>query len=82
MTRGGLNNIVPIAVGLGTVTLAPIAALVLIGSFKPVARMAVKGGIMAGALVRTATATAVTSFKDLAAEAKAEIDANSVRKRR
>jgi len=81
MTRGGLKYIVPIAVGLGAVALAPIAAVVLIGAFKPVARMAVKGGLLAGAFVRTATAATVTSFKDLAAEANAEIDANSGKKR-
>jgi hypothetical protein len=79
--RGGLKNIVPIAVGLGIVALAPIAAVVLIGAFKPVARMAVKGGLQAGAFVRTATAAAVTTFKDLTAEAKAELDANSGKKR-
>jgi hypothetical protein len=81
MTSGDPKHIVPIAVGLGSVALAPIAAVVLIGTFKPVARMAVKGGILAGAFIRTATAAAVTSFKDLAAEAKAEIDANSGKKR-
>ena len=81
ITRGGLKNIVPIAVGLGIVALAPITAVVLIGAFKPVARMAVKGGLLAGAFVRTATAAAVTSLKDLAAEANAEIDANNGKKK-
>jgi hypothetical protein len=80
MARGGPKYIIPTAVGLGTVVLAPVAAVVLIGAFKPVARMAIKGGVLAGTLVRTATAAAVTGFKDLAAEAKAEIDANSAKK--
>ena len=79
-TSGGPKSIVPTAVGLGTMVLAPVAAIVLIGAFKPVARMAIKGGVLAGAFVRTATAAAVTGFKDLAAEAKAEIDANSSKK--
>ena len=80
MTSGGPKHIFPTAAGLGTMVLAPVAAVVLIGSFKPVARMAIKGGVLAGAFVRTAQAAAVTGFKDLAAEAKAEIDANSAKK--
>jgi hypothetical protein len=80
MTSGGPKHIVPTAFGFGTMVLAPVAAVVLIGSFKPVARMAIKGGVLAGAFVRTAPAAAVTGFKDLAAEAKAEIDANSAKK--
>ena len=81
ITRGGLKNIVPIAVGLGTVALAPIAAVVLIGAAKPVARMVIKGGVLAGAFVRTTAAAAVTTYKDLVAEAKAELDASSTKKR-
>jgi hypothetical protein len=61
--------------------LAPIAAVVLTGAAKPVARMAIKGGVLAGAFVRTAAASAVTALKDLAAEAKAELDASSAKKR-
>jgi len=80
MTRGGRKHIVPTAVGLGTMVLAPVAAVVLIGAFKPVAKMAIKGGVLAGAFLRTATAAAVTGLKDLAAEAKAEIDATSAKK--
>ncbi|MGB5620112.1 MAG: DUF5132 domain-containing protein [Desulfobacterales bacterium] len=81
MISGGPKNIFPTAVGLGTMVLAPIAAIVLIGAAKPVAGMAIKGGILAGAFVRTAAAAAVTAFKDLAAEAKAELDAKSAKKR-
>jgi hypothetical protein len=78
---GGPKNIVPTAVGLGTLFLAPIAAAVLIGAAKPFARMATKGGVLAGAFVRTAAAAAVTALKDLAAEAKAELDASRAKKR-
>jgi hypothetical protein len=81
MISGGSKNIFPTAVGLVTMVLAPIAAVVLIGAAKPVARMAIKGGVRAGAFVRTAAAAAVTTFKDLAAEAKAELDASSAKKR-
>jgi hypothetical protein len=81
MISGGPKNIFPTAVGLGTMVLAPIAALVLIGAAIPVARMAIRGGVLAGAFVRTAAAAAVTTFKDLTAEAKAELDANSGKKR-
>ncbi|MFY9707149.1 MAG: DUF5132 domain-containing protein [Desulfobacterales bacterium] len=81
MISGSPKNIFPAAVGLGTLVLAPIAAVVLIGAAKPVTRMVIKGGVLAGAFVRTATAAAVTAFKDLAAEAKAELDASGDRKR-
>ena len=81
MTNGGPKNIVATAVGLGTMVLAPIAAVVLMGAFKPVARMAIKGSVLAGGFVRTAAAASVTAFKDLAVEAKAELDANNAKKR-
>jgi hypothetical protein len=81
MISGSPKNIFPAAVGLGTLVLAPIAAVVLIGAAKPVTRMVIKGGVLAGAFVRTAAAAAVTAFKDLAAEAKAELDASGDRKR-
>jgi hypothetical protein len=81
MIRGGPKYFVPTAVGLGTFFLAPIAAVVLIGAAKPVARMAIKRGVLASAFVRTAAAAAVTALTDLAAEAKAELDAISAKKR-
>ena len=81
MTSGDPKYIVPTAFGLGTMVLAPIAAVVLIGAAKPVARMVIKGGVLAGAFVRTTAAAAVTTYKDLAAEAKAELDASSAKKR-
>ena len=80
MTSGDPKYIVPTAFGLGTMVLAPIAAVVLIGAFKPVARKAIKGSILAGAFVQTTAAAAVTAFKDLAAEAKAELDAGGAKK--
>jgi hypothetical protein len=43
--------------------------------------MVIKGGVLAGAFVRTTAAAAVTTYKDLAAEAKAELDASSANKR-
>jgi hypothetical protein len=81
MISGGPKTVVPKALGLGAIVLAPIAAVVLIGAFKPVAGLALKGGVLAGAFARTATAAAVTAFKDLAAEARAELDASSAKKR-
>jgi len=81
MTSGGPKNIVPTAVGLGTMVLAPIAAVVLIGALKPVAGLALKTGVLVGAFAWTAKAAAVTAFKDLAAEARAELDASRAKKR-
>jgi hypothetical protein len=76
MISGGPKTVVPKALGIGAIVIAPIAAVVLIGAFKPVAGLALKGGVLAGAFARTATA-----FKDLAAEARAELDASSAKKR-
>jgi len=77
----GPKTVMSTVLGLGTMVLAPVAAVVLIGAAKPVARMVIKGGVLAGAFVRTTAAAAVTTYKDLAAEAKAELDASSAKKR-
>jgi len=81
MISGGPKSVMSTVLGLGTMVLAPIAAVVLIGAAKPIARMAIKGGVLAGAFVQTAAAVAETAFKDLTAEAKAELDAKSAKKR-
>ena len=81
MITGGPKTVISTALGRGTMVLAPIAAVVLIGAFKPIGRLALKGGVLAGAFVRTAGAAAVTAFKDLAAEAKSELDASSAKKK-
>ena len=44
MMSGGPKTIMSTAVGLGTMVLAPIAAVVLIGASKPVARYGDQGG--------------------------------------
>jgi hypothetical protein len=80
MINGGPKTVISTALGLGAMVLAPVAAIVLIGAFKPIAGLALKGGVLAGAFVRTAGAAAVTAFKDLAAEAKIELDASSAKK--
>lgn len=81
MIRGGPKAVMPTVLGLGAIVLAPVAAVILIGALKPVAGLALKTGVLAGAFARTATAAAVTAFKDLAAEARAELDASSAKKR-
>jgi hypothetical protein len=80
MIRGGPKTVMPTALGLGTMFLAPVAAVVLIGAFKPVAGLVLRGGVLAGPFVRAAAAAAVTTFKDLAAEAKAELDASNAKR--
>ncbi|MGB5421844.1 MAG: DUF5132 domain-containing protein [Desulfobacterales bacterium] len=82
MISGSPKTVMSTVLGLGTMVLAPIAAVVLISAFKPIARIAIKGGVLAGAFVRTAAAAAVTTFKDLAVEAKAELDASGAKKRK
>jgi hypothetical protein len=81
LISGSPKNIFLTAVGFGTLVLAPVAAVVLIAAAKPVARTAIKGGVLTGAFVRTVAAATVTSLKDLVAEAKTELDASSAKKR-
>ncbi len=78
---GGPKNIGLKSIGFGSLVLAPIAAGVLIVTLKPAAKMVIKGSVLVGALVRTAVAAAVTTVKDLAAEVKAELDADGAKKR-
>lgn len=62
-----------IAIGAGVVLLAPVVVPVIAGALRPVAKAAIKGGILAYAKLRESTAETVESIEDLAAEAKAEM---------
>lgn len=62
-----------LAMGVGIVLLAP-AVLPMIGAvLKPVAKAAIKGGIMAYETAKVSLAEAKESIEDLTAEAKSEV---------
>jgi ethanolamine transporter EutH len=62
-----------LAMGAGIMLLAPVVAPILASALKPVAKAAIKGGMMAYGKVKEVSAEAVESIEDLAAEAKTEL---------
>jgi hypothetical protein len=62
-----------IAFGAGIMVIAPIIAPALAGKWKAIAKGAIKGGITAYGIIKASAAGTVDSFKDIAAEAKAEL---------
>lgn len=62
-----------IAVGIASIVVAPVLLPVLGSAVKPVAKGAIKGGILLYHKSRTAAAEAIETLEDLAAEAKAEL---------
>ena len=70
---GSSVNVGTLAVGAGIVLLAPIVVPVVAGIIKPLAKNAIKGSLLMYEKAKVATAEAVESVEDLAAEAKAEI---------
>lgn len=63
-------------VGIGAVILAPIVIPAVAAVLKPVAKTAIKGGILVYRKGRQAVAEVGESVEDLVAEAKAEINAS------
>ena len=61
------------AIGIGAAFLAPIVVPAIAGIIRPVAKAAIKGGMLAYEKVRVAGAETIENFEDLVAEAKAEI---------
>jgi hypothetical protein len=53
--------------------LAPIVVPVLVGAFKPIAKAAIKGSMIAYGKVKEVAAETAETLEDLAAEAKAEL---------
>jgi hypothetical protein len=62
-----------IVVGAGVMLLAPIVVPVFVSAFKPVAKAAIKGSMIAYGKVREVAAETAETLEDLAAEAKAEL---------
>jgi hypothetical protein len=62
-----------IAVGAGVVLLAPVVIPIVGSILKPLAKAAIKGGILAYEGAKVSVAEAKETIEDLTAEAKAEI---------
>lgn len=73
MFSNGMKLGSSIALGAGVVLLAPVVVPVVAGALRPVAKAAIKGGILAYAKLRESTAETFESIEDLAAEAQAEL---------
>jgi hypothetical protein len=61
------------AIGAGMVLLAPVVVPVVASVMKPLAKAAVKGGLLAYENAKVAIAETRETFEDIAAEARAEI---------
>jgi hypothetical protein len=72
------NIIMGLAIGVGTAILAPVVIPMVASIAKPLAKAAIKGGIMLYEKNRELIAEATEVVEDLVAEAKAELDTASV----
>lgn len=68
-----MDSPVSLAVGAGVVILAPVIASALAGIMKPLAKSAIKGGLLAYEKTKIAMAETKETFEDIAAEARSEI---------
>ena len=62
-----------LVVGAGVMFLAPIVVPVLASALKPIAKAAIKGGLLAYGKVKESVAETMETVEDLAVEAKAEL---------
>ena len=69
----GMKVGIGLAVGLGTVILAPVVIPALAGVAKPLAKEIIKGGLVAFEKGKVLVAEAKETLEDLAAEAQAEM---------
>ncbi|MGA3174018.1 MAG: DUF5132 domain-containing protein [Syntrophorhabdales bacterium] len=72
MFKGNLGT--GLAIGLGTLILGPVIIPVIGGIVKPVAKAAIKGGILLYEAGRKGVSEAGESLSDLVAEARSEIE--------
>jgi hypothetical protein len=68
-----------LVVGAGVILLAPIVVPVVASLMKPIAKAAIKGGLLAYGKIKETAAETMETVEDLAVEAKAEL-ADSTRK--
>jgi hypothetical protein len=71
------NIITGLAIGVGTAILAPVVIPMIASIAKPLAKAAIKGGVMLYEKNRELIAEATEVIEDLVAEAKAELDTAS-----
>jgi hypothetical protein len=62
-----------LVVGAGVVLLAPIVVPVVASVMKPIAKAAIKGGLLAYGKIKETAAETMETVEDLAVEAKAEL---------
>jgi hypothetical protein len=62
-----------LVVGAGVVLLAPIVVSVVASVLKPIAKAAIKGGLLAYGKAKESIAETMETVEDLAVEAKAEL---------
>lgn len=75
---GGFKLGTGLTVGIATVILAPVVVPVVAGIVKPVVKATIKGGILLYDSSRRMIAGAAEMLEDLAAEAKAEVEAENI----
>jgi Protein of unknown function (DUF5132) len=62
-----------LVVGAGVILLAPIVVPVVASLMKPIAKAAIKGGLLAYGKIKETAAETMETVEDLAVEAKAEL---------
>jgi hypothetical protein len=70
--KGG-NIVTGLAIGIGCLILAPIIVPAVVGIVKPVAKLAIKGGVVLYRKGQGAISETVEAVSDVVAEAKAEV---------
>ena len=70
--KGG-NIVTGLAMGIGGLILAPIVIPVVVGIVKPLAKVAVRGGVVLYKKGREAASEAGEAVSDIVAEAKSEL---------
>jgi hypothetical protein len=72
---GGIKASTAMAIGAGAVLLAPVVIPVVASVIKPLAKAAIKGGMLAYENARVAIAETKETIEDIAAEARSEVAA-------
>jgi hypothetical protein len=73
--QGGIKTGTAVAIGAGAVLLVPIVIPVVASVMKPLAKAAIKGGMLAFENTRLAIAETKETIEDIAAEARSEVTA-------
>ncbi len=74
--QGGMKTGTAMAIGAGVVLLAPVVIPAVASVLKPLAKAAIKGGMLAYENARVAIAETKETIEDIAAEAQSEMAAS------